>query len=58
MNAIDIAPEYALDVKRSKTSLIFICFDLSQIFGRNRFIELSSELNAPILDRGQKFFGF
>ena len=24
---------------------------------RNRFIELSSELDAPILDRGQKIFG-
>ena len=41
--------------------MIFICFDLfwfqSDLHG-NRFIELSSELDAPILDRGQKNLDF
>ena len=42
-------------------SLIFICFDFSLFnsnLRRNHFIELSKELGAPILDRGQKNFQF
>ena len=56
-----IAAFQALDVKRKNTSLIFICFDLFWLdsnLRRIRFIELSSELGTPILDRFQKNFGF
>ena len=41
--------------------MIFICFDLfwfDSNLRRIRFIELSSELDAPILDQFQKKFGF
>ena len=41
--------------------MIFICFDLfwfDWILRRNCFIELSSELSAPVLDRLKKKIGF
>ena len=55
--SLNIAAFYALDVKLSRTSLIFICFDLLWFMSnpwRFRFMQLSSELAAPILDRFQK----